>query len=162
MRVQSVVQFLMVLVIPVLVMLIIFTPRLVGEPNVLASIPVVIVDARTDAVIIDVTGAFDHYRYRNITVRVRSLDTTSLDLAHWEDETYDVHVRFDRSATNAFDLNVTLFDQEDHAFDYNATVRFSTDLDNPVMVVTERPSDRESRTDLPGEFRALISPRLVP
>lgn len=159
MRTQPVVQILMVLAIPVLVLLIIFTPRLTGEPSGLASIPVVIIDAQTDSLILDVTGAFDHYRYRNITLRVRSLDNASLNFTVSEEETYDVHVAFPRISTNVFDLNVTLFDQEDRGFDYNATVRFTGGPEDAVMIVTERPSDRTVRTDLPGEFRALVSQR---
>ena len=68
-------KVLMAATIVVLVLLIIITPRLLGEEKEISSIPKVIVDYTNNHTIVYVTGAFGDYKYTNITIRAENSST---------------------------------------------------------------------------------------
>lgn len=156
MRLQPLARGAMVAVIPALVVLILITPNLVGRPSVLSAIPILIIGLTESDVVIDVSGAVDHYRYRTIQLTVLGLDNMSFNETLVESEVYSLDLTVLRNATSVFDISVVVANQEGNTFALNATVFTGTDETGDYVAVSRRD---ELRTDIayaPADFRTLI------
>jgi len=156
MRLELVKRVAMVAVIPVLLAVILVTPSLMGRPTVLSAIPALIIGLTDEAVVIDVHGAVDHYRYRSIHLHLQGEDNLSFHQSLEKLETYDLDISFDRNATVAFDLYVLIADRQGNTFALNGTVFTGHDDTGDYVAMTDRDTMWSVVSHAPSDFRALI------
>lgn len=127
-------KIFMVATVIVLALLIIITPTFISQSPPPASVPRVLIDNLSYAVIVDVNSALEPYRYRNITIAVRGLDNLSYHPPPvYEEQTYDLHVVVLKNVSRKFDVNITLYDRARYAYDYNVTIEVSEES-NQMLV----------------------------
>lgn len=146
----------------VLVFLIMITPTFIGPQQSLGAVPTVFIDNMRYSVLIDVHSVVVEYRFRNISMRVVGLDNASYHPPPLsENETYDLHMVVWTNDTRRFAVNITLFDQNRRASDYNVTVEVRGVTDDYEMIVLKEGSEQPSVIALGSTYRDTLSARRV-
>lgn len=153
-------KIFMVATLVVLVFLIIITPTFISQQTSLGAVPLVIIDNLRYSILVDVHSTVEPYRYKLISIDITGLDTAYNPMPVSETETYDLHVVVNKNDTNRFSLNITLFDQVWHGYDYNATVEVKNESAGGFMLVRRADASQPVSTNLMDNFEdTLISRR---
>jgi len=135
-------KIFMVSTVVVLVFLIIITPTFISRQTPLGAAALVFIDNMDYQVLIDVHSVVVEYRYWNISMRVAGMDNQSYSPpVMLENETYDLHAVVAKNDTRKFQVNITLFDQAKHGYDYNVTVELRGQAYDYDMVIRKDGND---------------------
>ena len=123
---------LMLVTVLVLLALVLITPRLMGEEQGdISAIPKVIVDYEDPDFIIYVRGAFDDYRYSNITIEAKRLDEESDPVTVTEENSYVTKLILQNSSAG-IELWIDVW-AYDTLFQYNCTITLVEGSDPPTL-----------------------------
>ena len=152
----------MVSTVIVLLFLIIMTPTFISQQAPIGSFPRVLIDHMDYSVLIDVRAALEDYRYQNMNIKVTGLDNIAYNPPPaTASETYGIQTTVLKNDTREFSVNITIFDQGGHAYDFNATVTIQAGLDGDVMVVQKEHSDQMVQEPVGEYYRDAIVARSV-
>ncbi len=153
-------KIFMVATLVTLIFLIIITPTFISRQTSLGAVPLVIIDNLRFTILVDIHSTVEPYRYKYISIDVTSLDNSNGSTVVDESETYDLHVVIQKNDTRRFHLNITLFDQAWHGYDYNATVEVKSESEGGAILVRRADSTHTTSTNLMDNFEdTLISRR---
>ena len=154
----------MVLTIPALLVVVLATPGLIGRPQELGSIPLLVIGLSQDEreIVIDVSGAIQAYMYEAMKLDVLSEPEPVVNLSIAENDTYDIHARIPANGSLTYSVHTWLLDRQDNYFEYNLTMAMTRDAnDNPVMIfgLIDEDSPRTVRVVPPDDFRWAVPRR---
>lgn len=154
----------MVLSIPALLILILLTPNLLGRPQELASIPLLVVGLTQNEseILVDVSGAVQRYMYEVISLQVVSRPAPDVNLSLSENDTYGLNARIPTNETLVYDLHVWLQDRQANYFEYNVTMAVYHDENGDAVmafVLIDEDSPRTVRIVAPDDFRWALPRR---
>ena len=161
---QTWVQVGMVLTILLLLVLILLTPSLIGRPQELASIPLLIVGLSTDegTLVLDLGAAVQAYLYRTIILEIVSSPDPVVNRSVTEEDAYHVGARVPANDTLAYAVRAWFMDRQDNYFEYNVTVNTYVDADDRRVLAFGLVDEDTPSTILvypPGDFRWVVPPR---
>lgn len=151
-----------VVTILVLLALVLVTPRFLGQPSELDTLPVLVVGLNTDETlwIVSVGGSVQPYMYEGILLEARDSANTTV-ANETVGDAYDVSLRVPVNASGTLGLHTWLLDRQGNYFEYNLTVWLFT-LDGRTMMGIAFP-DEDSAADQtrtpPADFRTPVPRR---
>lgn len=154
----------MVLTILVLLALVLVTPTLIGRPQELASVPLLVVGMTEDEafLVFDVGAGVQAYMYRNITLEIRAEPPSPGDVSEAAVDAYHVTARVPVNASVTYAARTYLVDRQDNYFEYNVTVRAFVDDDERMVIAFGLVDEDNPSTILaypPADFRWVVPPR---